>query len=617
VAASRSTNPFIIPERQAPDGRKKKFDFKGFNLWVAELPTGNVGKTAMEIYGEIDRLNRLEISTIERFEALEVLQQPLHFVLESLASHYLNEPLPLSERERMIARTRADLMKRTVVAYKIVLEQMHEESFAGHLLHKHARIEALHRVVYYLGLLLLHYYQIYQEYPEHIWREINGIYNYAESEGLHKKEISSEDTQVIQQSSIVDLYKQSLLLSLAGPYRLLKGEVEKVYQALNRWARLAELVSIKETISSNTRFVVDLEADHPPCFFHSCSKAEIEKGWILKTDALESFLSEELVRIQGEQGQPGSMRPQDVPDAVSSELRAKLMLIWGIGVSRSDSRSAGSGEVLMACGIKHIYSLFGGKLMPASDKVSVETFTGEKKEGAKQLERDEYVLDSGPGFSTIVKRKSELGSEEEGQEPTQEAKDEFIEEVVLESQEKICQVVNRSAHGYFLAWSGSGDSRSRVGELVAINDNAPMNGKVNGWRLGVIRWLRAELPALLEFGVEMLEGVAEPVVVHRKRVDEGITDNWHGLLLKREEGVSTLITPPFYATNQDRISVEREGVEEHVALHQTLQCTDSFVQFHYDGQSGADIAFRDEMPETIEEVGKSASDEFEALFKDL
>lgn len=608
---TKKRNPFDLPERYAASSLEEEYDRDEFKQWVDNLPIGNVGQTARKLYDAITKLGRLDISPLERFEALEFIRTPLSHVLESLASHYVLDPLPLPKREGRIAKLRHELLIRTVVAYKVVVDQFNDESFTGHLLHKRAHTEAIHRVLFYLGSILLHSYQLYQRAPSYIWGEIHHIYRYAVENELHGKEVLSEDAEADETLSAEDLYKQILLLALAGPYRLLKGEVVKLYSALKRWASVVEIAPLRKSVDAGSCFAVDANADQPPVRANADALKSLSEGWLLITDELERHLEMEIGEIQEGEEPRGAMRPKMAQGKISGELVAKLMLAWGMGSSRSVERSESPGQVVMACGLEVLYGLMGGEIRPDFEQrrlgFEVRSEITEDAFGKrKRLEQDEFLVAADEDLTELVEAELEI-------EPAVMADPKQI-------CTRVCEIFDRSANGYHLAFSGIGDSRARVGELVGISESS---GEKTGkkWHLAVIRWMRMKKSKWLEFGVELLQGDVEPVAITRKRGVGGITDYWCGFLQHMSDDKTILLMPPFYANNKDKISLAREGRRYEVNLSYALERTDSFAQYLFEyrkdsGRGGAgDEVGSDAL---IEEEGPlQDAEDFESIWENL
>ena len=569
MASIKRDNLFLLPKRHGSPKAEDEFGRKIVKQWVDDLPIGDIGRLSHDLYGKLERLNRLDISPLERFEILELLQTPLRFVLDTLHQNSIDGDIPLSNKARLAADMRLELMVQMVIGYKTVLSQFHDDSITGFLLHRHTRSEALYRALFYLGEILVHSYLVYQPCLSYVWKELHGIYYYSVTNELHITKPTATGRRKPGRQGIDGLYKQILLLALANPNSLLKGEVEKVNAALMQWASTAELVSIKEPVWAKSFFLIDAKADAMPCAPNLCRKDTIDLGWALVTDDLDRLLDEKIKAAKSTHEYSKKMRPSD---AVSERLMHKLKSAWTQQIRSREVRSHTSGLVEVVCGLEPLYMLHGGgRLANVNDKQSASKSLladpGYTKINSAVLDSDEVIIEVEHGI--LESRVLERGELE---------KPGMCETMVYR---KECISTNKSENGYYLNWPENGERGTHVGELVGVN---PVSGKENGMdvSLGVIRWMHVERPGFLGMGVELLNGLVEPVILQRKRKGATQTESIKGFLQHEGEGLVTLITPPFYVDEEDRFRVVTKGEQQLVQLRQIIESTDSFVRFLFE-----------------------------------
>ena len=622
MAPTQSNNPFLLEEREPLPVGDRRFDPKIFKSWVEDLPKGNLGQTSREIYNTLRRLNRTEIPVSDRMRNLNQLQDSLMFVLDELAGSYIREPLPLSESNRNRSKLTNALYVLVIQAYKTVLDQYHNQSQAIQLLHKSSRIEAIHHLLYFLGRDLLHAYQLYQSPPEFIWKEIHSIYRYAVDHNLHKKPVNNEDPRLVAQSTATDLYLQVLLLSLAGPYRLLQGEALSVYMALKQWVSKCELLDLSTKVKGKEYFyVIDILSDAPTHYHGATGGDKIKKGWLLSTAGLAKQLANELEVRQGSKSENRTLRLNQDIDVVSMDLLARLMLTWGVGVRRSDKRNVSSGEVSIIMGLDALYDYLEGEpvnkghvsrhptqiqnLSHKRDKLinRINMVEGEKLE----LETDEFVVDGGPDLSQYGQ---EVQEEVSGQKlsTSSNLSIEDTPKAVDDSSLK-CAIYNESVYGYHLYLSNTIVKKVRVGELVGIYKDY-VNRVNKDLAIGVIRWMMLEQKGVLNFGVELLGSDAVPVVVRRMRTGKTVEDLKAFFLTRRRVEI-TLITPPLYVEDDDELYLYQAGRLRPVIFNQSLERTASFTQFIFESTSVQS------MEADTESDDKNSDDDFESLWKNL
>jgi cyclic-di-GMP-binding protein len=569
VAGIKRDNLFLLPKRHGSPSSEDEFGRKKIRQWVDDLPIGDVGSLSNDLHGKLERLNRLQLPPLERFEILELLQTPLRFVLDTLRRSCSEGDMPLDIKSRLAAEMRLELMVNTVIGYKIVLSQFHDDSITGFLLHRNTRSEALRGALSYLGEILLHSYLLYQPGLSYAWKELHGIYHYSVANELHVNRSGGLGRRKPGQQSIEELYKQILLLALANPNSLLKGEVEKVNTTLMQWSAATELVSIKEPVWARSFFLIDAQVDTMPCAPNLCQKEKIDIGWALITDDLDRLLDQKIKAAESAHVYSAKMRPAD---AVSERLLRKLRAAWTQQIRSREVRSHTSGLVEVVCGLEPLYRLHGGDTLSGgtgrgAGSRSFSTRPGYARVGSVALQRDEVVIDVEP---SVLK--------EHGVKNGKAVKPKVHAEPVYR---KECISTNKSENGYYLNWPDSGVGGTHVGELVGVN---PVTEKEGGadLSLGVIRWMHVERPGFLGMGVELLNGLIEPVLLQRKRRGASRAEGIKGFLQHDGEGSVTLITPPFFVDEDDVFRVVKKGERQLVELRQIIESTDSFVRFQFE-----------------------------------
>jgi hypothetical protein len=135
-------------------------------------------------------------------------------------------------------------------------------------------------------------------------------------------------------------------------------------------------------------------------------------------------------------------------------------------------------------------------------------------------------------------------------------------------------------NGYHLRYAGAGHNLLRVGGLLGIN-NAASGPRDKGWGFGVVRWIKTLKPQLMEFGVELLAGEFEPVLVQCRRGSGNKTDSWSGFLQHLEDEVVHLIVSPLHLEEDDRVALIDAGAEHPITLNSQLELTDTFAQYSF------------------------------------
>ncbi len=557
-------NPFLLPKRFRSARSEDEFSIKNIREWVNALPIGDTHRISNELYTKLQWLNRANIQPVDRFEILGLLHTPLSFVLDTLKRSCVENMFPLNAKARMDADLRLEILIQTAVGYKIVLAQFHDDSITGFLLHRHIRSGALRSALYYLGEILLHSYIVYQPCLDYVWKELHGIYYYSISNELHLEKTSAANGTKEQGLDITELYKQILLLALVNPYSLLRGEVDRVKDALTRWVSAAELVSIKEPVWAKSFFLLDAQLDAKPCAPNICQKENIDIGWALITDNLVSLLEEEVKLARRAHMRSGKLRPAD---AISERLLIKLKSAWTQEIRPRGVRSNSSDMVQVISGLEPLYRLHGGEILAEgsarpSGTGQLSTNAGYAQIDSVLLDKDEIVVEDRLGVLQVRKQ-------------------DRLDVPMLEIKHKECISSNKSENGYYLSWPENGAGGTHVGDIVGVGPLGERETGVN-LHLGVIRWMRVEQPGFLGMGVELLNGMVEPIILQRKSKGSKQVESMKGLLYHESENSVSLIAPPFYVDEDDNFRVITPEERRPVELSHIVESTDSFVRFQFE-----------------------------------
>ncbi len=605
MAAIERKNPFILPARAPASRLEDEYDQKRFKQWVSDLPIGNVAKIAHALYHETDRLNRLDMSPLERFEALELMLPAVGFVSDKLRLFFSDKPLPLSSENRLVARMHLELLVRIVVGYKTVLAQFHDDSFTGYLLHKRTRSEVARRILYFFGEILLHEYSIYKDSPGYVWKEIHGIYHYAVQNDLNYKQVDVSADDPCDRLSLRDIYKRILLLAVADPKSLLRGEARKVNEALIQWLPHVTIVPIDDDSSIQPAFLVDAAKDAPPCPADICDRKQIKIGWILVTAKLNQILEQEIQARKS--STPGQLRPID---AVAIRLIARLRTAWGRSIIAREERKPESGVIEVICGLIHLYQLFTGEHIAPSikGKQGVACFTIDTVEpdaAVTPIAHDEFIIDAGDELLSDLSANSEPMQQEEIE------LDIIAAGAVDEIGSTGCTSRNRSERGYYLTWPGESEYKAHVGELIGMNSGDNLD-VCESWSLGIVRWAHLRKSGVMGYGIEIIPGDIEPVRIERWYAGDSKADIMLGFQQVVNGRVESTITYPFYIGEKDRFFLVKRGERVSIVPNRILECTDAIMRFTIKTDGGEAVA------EEMDAIKDSSSDErFNAIWDDL
>ena len=537
--------------------------------WVDSLPLINTEASVGQLEFALDEINKIDIPASERHDALELLTAPFIHVTGALKKSYLGKQFPLKESDLDNAAKATGLCNRMAISYKILVAVMGKQpdSGTGHTI-------AIHRAMRNLSEVLIGNYQVYAPYPAGIWKDLHTLYAIAEQHGLQQKPVNDITLRNPAASTIEDIYKQILLLSLACPYRLRQTEISDIYSLLSQWAPYSRLLTVSDE-STGGFFTWNLESDDAPVYLTSRNRDERDARWkILNTSDMA-----EPVRAALEAHQENS---KHYSDHLKERILQRLMLTWGVMPKRKFTRHQQDASVQLVLGLKAIHTIISGPEPEHHDESRLET----------EIIRDrEYLLD--PTFeqpTTInTSQNNNGGSNSAGHLPDNWQGNPLHGAYSATSRTagtapgsrliEHWKMQDMSAGGYCLLWDSKEPSSAQVGELIAIKTSHDSN---DNWHLGVIRWMKFTRERGLGLGVQMMSPGASAIWACICNDKAGTGDKMQGILLPDNAGLNqqtTLLLPtlPFRTGCLARLT--RGNKEEQIRLTRQLENTGSFAQF--------------------------------------
>lgn len=544
---------------------------KKMAVWVESLPMVNVGESSRQLYGAIQELNRYKTDPKTRFQILEQLRKPIHYVCKSLGKHFLNQSIILNEKESKIANLAQALQNHLATGYKtVVLDTLSMKSSEAAKL----RTIATHRALTELSGNLLRCYQLYFPTPKLLWREIHQLYTLANHYNILHEAIQDDETQ--SKLSIEQCYFRTMLLSTARPNQLRQQEIAQLSLAFNEWAQYCQLNTPDN--SSPSPFVVDLESDDGALYFQwhkQTINTQSRSLRYVKLDKLVEVLKERLQNLHDNEDVPFSIK------VLSPTVLRHLLQSWSASSQRGFARTKTEGKVSLAFGLGAVhYYLSNG-----------QDFNKMLLGGSEELllkDKDNPFLGNAQnrnyGFKDELRSGGDVWSLSA---VSGTGKDDLIYMDSTKNKEKQtntfkhfqCDMVDTSPGGYCLEWKGAAPTQLKTGEIIAIKEE-----KQNNWSLGVVRWIKKTSSSSIRLGLELLAPHAEAVgakVVHKS----GATTEYMRAIrlpeLKVISQASTLITPQLTFKTGYKILLNVDGEEIKAQLTKEIGATASFSQFEY------------------------------------
>lgn len=593
-----------LPQRMPPGS--DSFDTRPAQLehWISQLPALNVGETARQLFSALIDMNQLDISSQQRFKALELLRPSVRDVLETLERHYVGQPLPLPDKARKVVELSQALSNQLATGYRICVA----DEAGKNVLLKDKKLlgTATHRALGHLGEVLLKAYQVYAPYPPAIWHHIHQLYAEAEGRSLLHIVIKGETDEVAAET-ISGLYKQILLLALACPYRLRQGEVTAIHGALKKWSELVSLEEFVEPKSPDQIFITSLDSDDPPTYLvlrhHDYHRKNCR---LLDTANLSEAVRAELTALR---------KKTQRTSALQEGTLRRLMLSWGVMPKRKYHRATYEASAVVAMGLSATHYFISGddafnpdtqEDTPLGDRAQFEARdpTEQRQEvpdvwdlrATRRWKTDEFTV----RMVDLVDDTLPEVQETSGAPPTQS-----------DYATHVWKMVNVSAGGYCLLWDSKDSTEAQVGELIGIRESSDPDSF--HLALGVVRWMKCTPAKGVELGVQMLSpgavAIATQVVKQNKKM--GFTRSLLLPEIGQLQQPATLLTPTLPYQVGDLVNVNSHGKVARVRLTRMIENTGLFAQFQFEP-----------LDEKVEDGGKDSPqtlsvEDFASLWKDI
>jgi len=588
VASNMSEGLLNIPEQSKPTAGSFDPRPKQVEAWVASLPMANIGESARLVYTALREMNRLGISEYDRYKSMELLREPVYQITEVLKTHYINQNLPLSPKNQKIAELAIQLNSEMAIGYKAIIHDKLNKTFSR-LNNKTLGI-CLHRAIHYLSNVLLCAYQIYIQHPENVWLQVHRLYLYAENHQLHttlvKDHVTPDNTL---DSTISDIYKQILLLALAGPYRLRQHVTEAVYKALEVWAADAHIHPYGEILDDSYVFNINMNSDAAPGYFRD--DGTVNPAFCRTVD------TSELVQTMSNSMLSGGDNATKIPP----DVQKRLIVTWSGKSHRTFPRTSKNNEIAITLGLSATHHYIDEVIRPllkdptatcptATDALQTGNPIATTEDDVVLDERAQYTSTPVFGISNLDDHTPDIWDPDftyRANNPIhalEANRDETHDKVSLYARAPLpCKGVNESAGGYCLLGYlvyGKDSQKVQVGELVGIRDNIASSSTQLG--IGIIRRIKNWKNGL-ELGIQKLAPCADAVALSSIAKNNAVEKYQRSLVLPRLSGIdqpATLITHAWHQTD-DQLIANVHGRRTLIKLTKQLESTGVFSQFEF------------------------------------
>jgi hypothetical protein len=565
---------FRLPEQKPPNVESFDARPRRVKAWLESLPMASSGEAVRQLFPAIREVNRLRLPAGDRFKVLEMWRAPVRELCASLERHYLGRDFPIPRRSATVARLVREFHAEMALGYKLLVRDWSAPVGTAVLLQRRALDTALHRALRYQGLTLLRCYQVYADPPQGAWREMHHLYDLARTHRVAER-VVDDAAEVPARATIEALYKQALMLSLAGPYRLRQGEVPRVHETLGDWVEDCVLSDYRRQRPSAGLFAVLADSDRPPLALQQVEDPRRVR-WVLDTAPLTRRLRVGVARRALAQGQQAGVQVAGAPagggeQGLHADLARRLLLAWGASLSRVFPRSGGGGRVELVAGLSAAHHVLDGG-GPAAAPAAEDETTSEDVAEAFGLPEDETVTldyDLSGDDRPVVASWADV-------------------ETSVPAPRCTCTLLDESRGGYRLAWREADETVGEVGELVVVRRLAGP-GVQSPWEAGVIRWLKQDEEGGLQAGIEVFPGRVEAVRVRPSpEGGEPVADYLRCVLIHPAEAREppVLCLPAFLYPGVQRVQVVQAGEVMDCRLTRRVELVGGFARMAFERLAG-------------------------------
>ncbi len=498
--------------------------------WLEALPLANIVEASRSVSDALISLNRTPLDSDTRLKLLELYTTAINNLVPELQHKYTMVALPLPEKSRQAANLARRLFVELAYGYKIILLERLEKKRISLGGRQHLSL-LIQRAMAALSKALCAFYKTYSPTPPSMWSEIHQLMQLALLRKLHDEPLDGG------RNSVSATYKQTLLLALANPYKLMQGEVDKVTEYLVEHGNLAKLYPMQTTLGTLGVFLINLDGDAPPkSLEQQDSKTKTRNHILLGTDALVSTLNEQIAKLESGRTQKVLNLPDHAKQASYINLMRRLLKDWTFMPKRKFKRMANNNVIEICVGLR-----------------ATCHFISSRPEAVEQNTLD---FSSDAGSVSPAAGKSE--------------------QVKFATSQ--WAVTNESAGGMGLKCISGITQPIRIGEIIGLRSEGSQN-----WNIGVVRRVFSDNPENLELGVQMLAPAATPVII--KPVVAGPKETFQAALLLPEirplQQPATIVAAPATFRSKLEYLLYRNSTVSHVRALRLIEQTASFDQFQF------------------------------------
>ncbi len=521
--------------------------------WLRQLPLADPQESCRRLLALVQTSNRAAVDATTRYRFADAIHETVGFGTRALIKGISHRGFPLTVKALQQADLCNSLLRSFADTYKLIVV----DAIAGGRSERKLLAASLQHALQQLGRLLLDHYVLYAPPSDGLWLDLHRLHRIAEDHELLTPAAASRRAPI--GSRIGELYRQSLLVSLANPYRLRRDELGRV---LTLASALAHKLIVSPQPTQHTTFQIRTEQDRPP--YPRAQEHDVGNVRYVDLSAVVEALDEAGL----EHNEP------------ELQLRRRLLALWRRPPRRGFKRITQASDIRVGLGLDTAHFLLEREA-PAVPEIPAEIPPAlgvvppldlPTNQGETHIALDHSWYDDGnERFFPTASRRSESV-------PHYPLPGMALPE--REYRDSLWRTVDVSARGCCLLWDSDKPSSAKVGEVVSLREHSSPS-----WTVGVVRWMQYEPDQGLKLGIEILAPSAEAVLARNTR--DRRQDSALELPAIRAAGLpASLIVASTQHHVGEQLEVLHQGMPRRVRLTEELERNGSFSHFVYDRLDG-------------------------------
>lgn len=332
---------------------------------LQEINSQEPADIATHLRNELETLNRQKVSLNQRTQALDCYRSLIISVTTALSADYINSTLPLEDKAKSAATACGALWLELGYGYKLVLIDLQNQLIK--LRTDKSSTLAIQRAMHAIAEYALVHYQTYLTPPSHVWSDLHQLYFCAAKLGILYSNIPADATPTQAKNythlltSIEDIYKHTLLVSLAQPHHLIQQDISAVADYLAHNIQAARVTAIETLENSSGAFIINLTSDATPTPYSKLkSEPNPDADLLLHTIDLIRAIHEDLNKLQNHSVPANGSINANANHNDYIQLLSYLITNWGTSPKRIFNRSAQNGDIDIVVGIENIHNIITG-----------------------------------------------------------------------------------------------------------------------------------------------------------------------------------------------------------------------------------------------------------------